>query len=89
MPMMMLDADAAKTDVRVSTSAVLAEADVGAVLDDLDQRSSVQRAPSIANNRVDDGAPRGGAGNFLLALLVLIAAGGATAVVYFALPYFT
>ena len=84
--MIMLESDAAKTDVKVSRSAVLAEADVGAVLDDLDQRSSVGQAQSIAGTRA--GAQRS-AGNFLLALLVLIAAGGAAAVVYFALPYFT
>jgi hypothetical protein len=50
------------------------------VLRDLEQRSSVGSAQP---------ANKPGAGTFLLAVLVLIAAGGAAAVVYFALPYLT
>ena len=71
----MLDSDAARTDVAVRASAVIHEAGVAAVLDDLEERSTV--APA---------AHRPQAGSFLLAVLVLIAASGAAAVVYFALP---
>jgi hypothetical protein len=80
-PVLILDSDAAKTDTNVSASDVLHEANVAAVLDDLDQRSSVETPPKLNE--------QAGAGSFLLALLVLIAAGGAAAVVYFALPYLT
>jgi hypothetical protein len=81
--------DAARTDVNVSSSAVLDERSaVGAVLDDLEQRSSVSMSAAVTGRRTLPEAPgRSAAGNFLLALLVLIAAGGAAAVVYFALPY--
>ena len=80
-PVLMLDSDAAKTDVNVSASAVLHVADVSAVLHDLDQHSSVAAAPKLDDRRAT--------GTYLLAVLVLIAAGGAAAVVYFALPYLT
>lgn len=73
------DPDAATTEINVSRSAVLHEAAVGSVLDDLEERSSVVPSKEAS----------GPGGNFLLALLVLIAAGGAAAVVYFALPYLT
>jgi serine/threonine protein kinase len=79
-PVLILDADAARTDVNVSASAVLHATDVSAVLADLDQRSSVAKPPKLGRRR---------GGGLLLALLVLIAAGGAAAVVYFALPYLT
>ncbi len=79
-PMLMLEADAAKTDVRVKAADVIEESSVGSVLRDLEQRSSVGTAQP-------ENKP--GAGTFLLAVLVLIAAGGAAAVVYFALPYLT
>ena len=79
-PVLILDADAARTDVNVSASAVLQATDVSAVLADLDQRSSVGKPPNLQRRR---------GGGFLLAVLVLIAAGGAAAVVYFALPYLT
>jgi hypothetical protein len=83
------DLDAATTEINVSRSSVLHEANVGAVLDDLEEHSSViAPSASAASTRAEDG-PRLQAGNFLLALLVLIAAGGAAAVVYFALPYLT
>ena len=63
-------------------------------LDDLSAaRGSVPPPSSIpvhtmASTRVEQ-TKRGGLSNFLLAVLVLIAAGGAAAVVYFALPYLT
>jgi serine/threonine protein kinase len=79
-PVLILDADAARTDVNVSASAVLHSTDVSAVLADLDERSSVAKPPKLGRRR---------GGGLLLALLVLIAAGGAAAVVYFALPYLT
>jgi hypothetical protein len=63
---------------------------VGAVLADLEQRSSVSMsAAPTALPTLPDAPRRSRAGNFLLALLVLIIAGGAAAVVYFALPYLT
>jgi hypothetical protein len=80
-PVLVLDSDAAKTDINVSASAILHQAEVGAVLADLDQRSTVATPPNLTQ--------RPAAGNYLLAVLVLIAAGGAAAVVYFALPYLT
>jgi serine/threonine protein kinase len=80
-PVLVLDSDAAKTDVSVTASAIIHEEDVGAVLADLDQRSSVSTPPKQTK--------RSASGSFLLAVLVLIAAGGAAAVVYFALPYLT
>jgi hypothetical protein len=84
------DLDAATTDVEISASAILHEEDVGSVLADLEQRSSVSVASkgSAAHTQVAQDR-RGRAGSLLLAVLVLIAAGGAAAVVYFALPYLT
>ena len=83
------DLDAATTSINVSKSAVLQAQPVDAVLDDLEQRSSVAKpvASAPSPRPTHPTAPSGG--TFLLALLVLIAAGGAAAVVYFALPYFT
>ena len=89
LPNMQLDSDAAATDVKVSASAVLHEQDVGAVLSDLEQRSSVIPNPAASAARTHPVAPRDPGTSFLLAVLVLIAAGGAAAVVYFALPYLT
>ena len=90
LPHMQLDSDAAATDVKVSASAVLHEQDVGDVLSDLEQRSSVIQNPaSSAARTTHPVAPHEPGTSFLLALLVLIAAGGAAAVVYFALPYLT
>jgi hypothetical protein len=45
-------------------------------------------APTMVKTRIEQ-TKRGGASNFLLAVLVLTAAGAAAAVVYFALPYLT
>jgi serine/threonine protein kinase len=61
--------------IEVSTSAIL------------DERSAMPAPPTSVQTRVDQSPAR--ASNFLLAVLVLIAAGAAAAVVYFALPYFT
>jgi serine/threonine protein kinase len=62
-------------------------------LDDLSargERPAARRilAPTMVKTQVAQ-TRRGGASNFLLAVLVLIAAGTAAAVVYFALPYLT
>ena len=49
-------------------------------------RPSAPHTPSAGTQSAEPASARGGAGRFLLAVLVLLAAGGATAVVYFALP---
>jgi serine/threonine-protein kinase len=79
--------DAAMTDVAVSKSAIMEEINVGAVLDDL-ERSNItpRKRPTNPPERAKRAQLE--AGNFLLPVLVLIAA-GAAAVVYFALPYLT
>ena len=82
------DLDAATTQVPINKPR--AQGDVGSVLDDLEERSSVGSSlATAAKTHAEAQPPRLAAGNFLLALLVLIAAGGAAAVVYFALPYLT
>jgi len=82
------DLDAATTQVPLHKSAP--RGDVGSVLADLEEHSSVGASISTAaKTQAEQHPPRLAAGNFLLALLVLIAAGGAAAVVYFALPYLT
>jgi serine/threonine protein kinase len=73
----------AVSEVAVNAPPVRHVSDVGTVLDDLEQRSSVSVRPADVAR---DSASRVGLSHFLLALLVLIAAGGAAAVVYFALP---
>jgi serine/threonine protein kinase len=64
---------------------------VDAVLRDLDERSSVHPPPesavSAAMTQIKPGGVRGR--GLVLAILVLLAAAGTAAVVYFALPYFT
>ncbi len=79
--------DAVQTDVRVSASAILREANVAPAVTD---HNIVMPSSTVsaARTKVDD-RPRRRAGTFLLAVLVIIAAGGAAAVVYFALPYLT
>jgi hypothetical protein len=76
---------------------MLSSANSGARTPELDLASRGERpsagavqahAGTVVQTKVEAGR-RTGASNFLLTVLVLIAAGGAAAVVYFALPYLT
>lgn len=58
--------------------------EISSVIDDLDERSSVDTVKKVA---AIPEAPRSAASHLVLPVLVLIAASGAAAVVYFALPY--
>jgi hypothetical protein len=84
-PRLRADLDAAVTEIAVSKSAVLEEMAV-APADTVESRRS---APTRVPARLPNAPRRFEVANFLLAVLVLIAAGGAAAVVYFALPYLT
>jgi hypothetical protein len=80
-----------------AAAAMLSSANSGARTPELDLASRGERpsagavqahAGTVVQTKVEAGR-RTGASNFLLTVLVLIAAGGAAAVVYFALPYLT
>jgi hypothetical protein len=79
--------DARTTAVAVSKSEILHEDKIAAVLDDLEPRTVAPVRWSTPRARVPDAPRRFEPADFLLSLLVLIAAGAAAAVVYFALPY--
>jgi len=65
------------------SASIAPDISVSEVLADLGHRPSRPSMPNMPT------APRSFGSTFLLMLLVLLVAGGAAAVVYFALPYFT
>jgi hypothetical protein len=86
-PRLPLVAEPSHAAIAVRATDVRAERAIEAALDELDDDATHARI--VAPRNTDDDPLPGGAGNFLLPILVLIAAGGAAAVVYFALPHLT
>ncbi len=86
-PRLPLVADPTFTNIRASPAPAAQPIEFSR--DELTDETGPTLVPSASAAQPQLAAASHGAGNFLLAILVLIAAGGATAVVYFALPYLT